>query len=151
VFVVILAVAAYWDPAIRVLHVFESVPYLLAAGFCLRRNTFGYALGLVGGVFWIWMAGFLSTFIRNGFERLEMLFRTGAVDRPDVLIAVPAAMATAGLALCCVLGYARRPNKSWRDAAVLGAAVLAIPAFFLGIFAAFMPQYLRLFSGLLNR
>jgi len=29
--------------------------------------------------------------------------------------------------------------------------VLAIPAFFLGIFAAFMPQYLRLFSGLLNR
>lgn len=148
---VILAVAAYWDPAIRVLHIFESVPYLLAAGFCLRRNTFGYALGLVGGVFWIWMAGFLSTFIRNGFERLEMLFRTGAVDRPDVLIAVPAAMATAGLALCCVLGYARRPNKSWRDAAVLGAAVLAIPAFFLGIFAAFMPQYLRLFSGLLNK
>ena len=151
VFVVILAVAAYWDPRIRVLHVFESLPYLLAAALCLRRRTFGYALGFVGGVFWLWTAGFLSTFIRNGFERLEMLFRTGAVDRPDVLIAVPAAMATAGLALCCVLGYAQLPNKSWRDAAVLGAAVLAIPAFFLGIFAAFMPQYLRLFSGLLNR
>lgn len=151
VFVAVLALAAYWDPRIRVLHVFESLPYLLAAVLCLRRRTFGYALGFVGGVFWLWTAGFLSTFIRNGFERLEMLFRTGAVDRPDVLIAVPAAMATAGLALCCVLGYARLPNKSWRDAAVLGAAVLVIPAFFLGIFAAFMPQYLRLFSGLLSK
>lgn len=151
VFVVILAVATYWDPSIRVLHVFESLPYLLAAGLCLRRNTFGYALAFVGGAFWLWMAGFQSTFIRNGFERLEMLLRTGSVDRPDILIAVPAALATAGLALCSVVGYARLPKKSWRDVVALGAAVLVVPAFFLGIFAAFAPQYLRLFSGLLNR
>jgi hypothetical protein len=144
VFIVILAVAAYWDASIRVLHVFEALPYLLAAALCLRKSTFGYALGLVGGVFWLWVAGFRSTFVRNGFEQLEMLVRTHSVGRPDVLIAVPAALAMAGLALCSAVGYARRPNKSWRDAVTLGVIVLAIPAFFVAIFAMFKPQYLRL-------
>lgn len=150
-FIVVLAVAAYWDPSIRVLHVFEALPYLLAATLCLRRNPFGYALGFAGGVFWLLMGGLASTFIRNGFERLEMLLRTGAVDRPDVLIAVPAAVATAGLALCSIAGYARLPNKSWRDVMALGVAMVGVPAFYAGIFAVFKPQYLGLFSRLVSR
>ena len=151
VFIVVLAVSAYWDRSIRVLHVFESLPYLLAAVLCLRRNKIGYALGLVSGAFWIWTAGFLTTFIRNGFERLAMLLRTGSVDRPDIFIAVPAAVAATGLALWSVLGYARLTNKSWRDSAVLGAVVVMIPAFFIAIFAALAPQYLQMFRGLVNR
>jgi hypothetical protein len=151
IFIAVLAVSAYWDRSIRVLHVFESLPYLLAAVLCLRRNKLGYALGLASGVFWLWTAGFLTTFIRNGFERLEMLLRTGSVDRPDILIAVPAAVATAGLALSSVLGYARLPNKSWRDSAALGTAVVLVPGFFIAIFAAFAPQYLQMFRGLVNR
>src|SRR6266513_5857450 len=92
IFIAMLAVAAYWDPTIRVLHVFESLPYFAAAALCLRHNRFGYALGVVSGAFWLWTAGFLTTFVRNGFERLAMLIRTGAVDRFDILIAVPAAI-----------------------------------------------------------
>ena len=150
VFIAVLAVSAYWDRSIRVLHVFESLPYLLAAVLCLRRNKFGYALGLASGAFWLWTAGFLTTFIRNGFERVEMLLRAGSVDRPDILIAVPAAVATAGLALSSVLGYARLPNKSWHDAAVLAAAIVMVAAFFVAIFAAFAPQYLQMFRGLIT-
>jgi hypothetical protein len=67
-FIAVLAVSAYWDRGIRVLHVFESLPYLLAAVLCLRRKKLGYALGVASGVFWLWTAGFLTTFIRNGFE-----------------------------------------------------------------------------------
>ena len=73
VFIAVLAVTAYWDPSIRVLHVFESLPYLLAAVLCLRQSKLGYALGFVSGAFWLWTGGLLTTFIRNGFERLEML------------------------------------------------------------------------------
>src|SRR5262245_59670950 len=145
VFIVVLAVSAYWDRSIRVLHVFESLPYLLAAVLCLRRNKIGYALGLVSGAFWIWTAEFLTTFIRNGFERLAMLLRTVSVDRPDIFIAVPAAVAAAGLASSSVLGYSRLTNKSWRDSAALGAVVVIIPAFFIAIFAALAPQYLQMF------
>ena len=53
-------------------------------------------LGAASGAFWLWMAGTLTTFVRNGFERVAMLLRTGRVDRPDILIAAPAAFVTGG-------------------------------------------------------
>jgi hypothetical protein len=150
-FIVMLGLAAYWDRSIRALHVFESLPYLMAAILCLRQSKFGYALGVTSGAFWLWTAGFLTTFVRNGFERLVMLLRTGGVDRLDILIAVPAAIATGGLVLFSVVGYARLPNKSWRDLGPLVAALVVVPAFFIVIFAAFAPQYLGMFRGMLKR
>jgi hypothetical protein len=145
-FIAVLAISAYWDPSIRVLHVFEALPYALAGVLCLRHHTFGYALGVAGGTFWLWMAGFLTTFVRNGFERVGMLVRTGTVDRLDLLIAAPAAIAAGGLVLFSVLGYVRRPRKSWRDLRLLLAATVLVPAFFLAIFTAFAPRYLAIFQ-----
>jgi hypothetical protein len=150
VFVVVLAVAAYWDRGIRVLHVFESFPYVLAAALCLRGRKLGYALGVVSGAFWLWTAGFLTTFIWNGFERLEMLVRTGSVDRADILIAVPAAIATAVLALSSAIGYARLADKGWRDSVMFAAAAVVVPAYFIAIFAEFAPQYLEMFRRLVG-
>ncbi|MGD0782326.1 MAG: hypothetical protein ABSA30_05650, partial [Candidatus Aminicenantales bacterium] len=72
VFILILGISAYWDRTIRVLHVFEALPYAAAAVLVLRRNKLGYTLGAVGGAFWLWTAGLLTTFIRNGFERAAM-------------------------------------------------------------------------------
>src|SRR4051794_17092549 len=86
-FIVVLGMAAYWDRTIRVLHVFESLPFIVAALLCLRRHKFGYILGAASGAFWLWMAGTLTTFVRNGFEHVVILLRTGHVDRPDILIA----------------------------------------------------------------
>jgi hypothetical protein len=37
-FTVIIDIAAYWDCAIRVLHVFESLPHMAAAVLCLRHT-----------------------------------------------------------------------------------------------------------------
>ena len=151
IFVAILAVAAYWDSTIRVLHLFESLPYLAAAVLCLRQNKFGYMLGVVSGAFWLWTAGFLTTFVRNGFERLAMLFRTGTVDRFDILIAAPAAIAAGGLVLFSIAGYARLAAKSKNDIFLLLAALVVVPTFFIAIFAAFAPQYLGMFHGILRR
>ncbi|HEX3111587.1 MAG TPA: hypothetical protein VHU41_20975 [Thermoanaerobaculia bacterium] len=148
-FIVVLAVAAYWDPTIRVLHVVEALPYLAAAILCLRRVRFGYPLGAVSGAFWLWTGGLLTTFVRNGFERLAMLIRTGHVDRPDILIAAPAGIACGGLLLFSLLGYVMTPAKSARDAALFGAALILVPAFFIAIFAAFAPQYLGMFRRLM--
>jgi len=148
-FVAILALSGYWDPTIRTLHVFEAVPYGLAGLLCLRQSTFGYALAAAGGAFWLWCAGFLTTFVRNGFERLGALVRTGSVDRIDVLIAAPAAFATAGLVVFSVAGYVRRQNKSGRDIVAIASAFVAVPLFFLAIFKAFAPRYLAMFNGIL--
>jgi hypothetical protein len=149
-FIVVLGVSAYWDRSIRALHVFEALPYLAAAILCLRQSKVGYALGAASGASWLWMAGFLTAFIRNGFERLVMLFRAGGVDRLDLLIAVPAAIATGGLLLFSVAGYARLPNKSWRDLGLLAAAFVVVLLFFVLIFAAFAPRYLAMFRRLIG-
>lgn len=44
-FTVIIDIAAYWDCAIRVLHVFEPLPHMAAAMLCLRQRKIGDALG----------------------------------------------------------------------------------------------------------
>src|SRR5215813_1917601 len=150
-FVVVLLIAAYFDPSILVLHVFEALPYLIGAGLCLRRKKFGYMLAGVSGGFWLWTASFLTTFVRNGFERVAMLVRTGAVDRVDILIAAPAAIFAAGLVLFSTLGYARLRNRSSKDLALLVGAIMIVPAFFVLIFAVFAPQYLGMFRGLWRR
>ena len=150
-FVAVLALSAYWDPSIRVLHVFEAVPYLVAALLAVRRSKIGYALGVAGGVFWLWSAGWLVTFVRNGFEMLAVLVRTGRMVRPDILIAVPAAVGTAGLVVFSVVGYSRLSNKSWRDVGVFAAALVFVPAFFVAIFAAFAPRFLIPLRHLISR
>jgi hypothetical protein len=147
-FIAVLAVSAYWDTTIRALHVFESLPYLAVAVLCLRQRKIGYLLGVASGGFWLWMGGTRSTFVRNGFEQAAIWLRTGRIDRADVLIAAPAACFTGGLVLFGLWGYLRGRDRSWTDAAVFAAALGATAAFFVAIFAAFAPQYLRLFGRL---
>jgi hypothetical protein len=150
-FIVVLAVAAYWDPTIRLLHVFEAVPYIFAAVLGLRGSKIGYAVGVASGAFWLWVAGWLVTFVRNGFEMLALSLRTGRMMRPDIVIAVPAAVGTAGLIVFSLFGYVRLHNKSWRDVGTFGAAFVVVSAFFVGIFAAFAPQFLTPLKNLINR
>ena len=150
-FVVILGIAAYWDPTIRVLHLFESLPYIAAAALCMRRQKFGYMLGVASGGFWLWTAGTLTTFVRNGFERVTMLLRTGHVDRFDILIAAPAACVTGGLVLFSLWGYSRLRTKAWIDLGSFVAALALIAGFFVAIFFAFAPQYLGMFKPLFGR
>ena len=147
-FIVILGISAYWDRTIRALHVFESLPFIVAALLCLRQHKFGYILGAASGAFWLWMAGTLTTFVRNGFERVAMLLRTGHVDRPDILIAAPAACVTAGLVVFSLWGYSRARDKTWSDLGLFVAATGAVAGFFVAIVAAFAPQYLGMFKHL---
>jgi hypothetical protein len=144
-FIVVLVIAAYWDRTIRVLHVFESLPFAAAAALCLRQWKFGYMLGAAAGAFWLWTAGTLTTFVRNGFERVSMLLHTGHVDRPDVLIAAPAALVTGGLVIFSLWGYSRLRNRSWSDLGLFVVAMVLVASFFCAIFAVFAPQYLNMF------
>lgn len=148
-FIVVLAIAAYWDRSIRLLHAFEALPYALAGVLCLRRHKFGYLLGTASGAFWLWMAGTLTSFVRNGFERLAMLVTIGHVDRWDVLIAAPAALSTGGLVVCSLWGYARVRPKAPADLALFVVVLGLVALFFITLFWFFAPQYLRLFDQII--
>lgn len=147
-FVVVLVVSAWFDKSIRVLHLFEALPYLASPLLSRKRPKMGYMLGFASGTFWLWTAGFLTTFIWNGFERVIMLLSTGSVDRPDILLAVPGFIGTFGLVLASVVGYLSCKDKVLRDLLWFAWIVFAVSLFFLGIFAAFAPQYLGMFTHL---
>ncbi len=146
VFVAILAISAYWDPRIRVLHVFEAVPYLAAGWLCVRRVKAGYMLAIAGGVVWLLIAGMRTTFVRDGFRLAGRLLQTGRVEQADVLIAAPAALATAGMALFGAWGYLRVRDKSFVDVGLLAGATVCIVGYFVAIFAMCAPQYLPLIT-----
>jgi hypothetical protein len=148
-FVMMLAVAAYWDSSIRVLHLVEAVPYLLAAALITRGRRSGYILGVACGGFWLWAAGFLTTFIKNGFERLASLMLTGHVDRWDIFIAVPAAVGTGGLVLFSAVAYLRSADKSLMDAVRFLGTSAVVAGYFILIFRLFAPQYLGMFGSML--
>ena len=150
-FIVVLALSAYWDASIRVLHVFEALPYGLAAWLCLRQRKVGYMLGAASGAFWLFMAGTLTSFVRNGFERLAMLLTTGHVDRWDVFIAAPAAFSTGGLVVFSLWGYSRVRRKRILDIAAFIATLAMVAAFFALIFWLFAARYLALFERLIGR
>jgi hypothetical protein len=149
-FIVALGLAAYWDASIRVLHAFEALPYAAAAVLILRRHKYGYLLGMASGTFWLWIAGFLTTFIRNGFERLAGLVRTGHVDRWDIIIAVPAAIGTAALVLFSAISYIRSARRSRSDLGLLLLAIVGVAGFFVVIFYLFAPRYLGMFQRILR-
>jgi hypothetical protein len=115
-----------------------------AAVLSLRRRTLGYAIGAASGACWLYIAGTQTTFIHNGFTLAGRLLTTGHAERWDVIIAVPAALATVGLVLCSLAAYVRTPQKAPRDATVFAAAAVGVVAFFAGAFAAAGPQYLSL-------
>jgi hypothetical protein len=131
-FVVVLAVAAYWDASIRVVHTFEAMPYIAVAILCVRRRKVGYALGVTAGLLWLGLAGRGSGLIESGFQVLAVSLRTHYVVRPDILIAVPGAIAAAGLTVSSAIGYGRLTNRRWSDAALFAAAAAFITAFFFG-------------------
>lgn len=148
-FIVVLAIAAYWDRTIRVLHCFEALPYLIVAVLCIRNRKSGYILAFAAGAFWLWTAGTLTTFVRNGFERLAVLMTTGHLDRPDILIAVPAAISTAGLVVFGLWSYSRLPNIKRRDLGSFMVALVLVAGWFVAICALFAPRYLAMFRRIL--
>jgi hypothetical protein len=144
VFVAILAISAYWDRSIVVLHVIEAVPYVAAAVLTLRRSTIGYALGAASGAFWLWIAAGQTTFVSNGFTLLGRLLTTGRAERWDVLIAAPAAIATGGMVVFSLWAYLQAPTRRAADLAIFAAAAALVAAWFTASFAIAAPRYLPL-------
>ena len=145
-FAVVLAVSAYFDRSIRWLHAFEAIPYIAAAALCWRLSKHGFALGIAAGGLWFSMGAFRTGFVRNGLEQLNHWIHSGLLERPDQLIALPAAASTLALALFSAAAYIRLTRKRWSDLGVLALYVFLVVTFFMAIFAVFAPRYLRVFG-----
>jgi hypothetical protein len=78
--------------------------------------------------------------VRIDLDPFRLLDRYRHVDRPDILIAAPAACVTAGLVVFSQWGYSRTRHKTWIDLGLFVAATGAVAGFFVAIFAALLPS-----------
>jgi hypothetical protein len=149
VFIVILQLTGWFEPAIRTLHIFQSLLYVAIVVLCARRSVAGYGAAIGIAAFWNTANLFVTTFIHSGWTALIRLVRTGHEAHPELIVAPIAAAAHFVLIAACIAAYAARPRKRKFDPAIVFASALAsILAFYL-IISLWGRQYLHIFWSML--
>jgi hypothetical protein len=77
---------------VLVLHLFQSVLYVVIAVLSIRRNKLGYGLGISIATFWNSYNLFFSGFIGAGFRQWASFLRTGRIANPVHFVAAPAGL-----------------------------------------------------------
>ena len=93
---------------------------------------------------------FATTFFFNGLQQLAQWVQTGHLERPDLLIAVPAWFANLLVVVGCLWGYRQAPAKTLGDAGRLFTAFALTTGFLALDMAVFQPHYLGLFARMLH-
>jgi hypothetical protein len=150
VFIFMLIVSAVWDPSIRWLHFFQAWMYIAALWLSLRKNLWGYFIGLSVAGLWAYSNLFVSTFFVNGLRQLALWAQTGHLNRPDLLIAVPAWLANLLVVIGCVWGYFQLQRKNVTDLGRFAISFVLTTGFFALDMFLFQPRYLGLFPHLLH-
>ena len=150
VFTAVLALSAVWEADIRWLHICQAWMYIATVVLALRRNPWGYFIGISAAGLWVYANLFVTTFFFNGLQQLVLWTRTGHLARPDLLIAVPAWFSNLLVVVGCLWGYLRTRTKSLGDVGRFAIAFVLATGFFALDMALFQPRYLGLFRGLLH-
>jgi len=149
-FILLLAVSAFWEADIRWLHFFQAWMYIATIALSLRRSRWGYFIGISAAGLWDYANIFATTFFFNGLQQLNQWIHTGHMERPDLLIAIPAWCANLVVIMGCVWAYTRLPMKSPGDAGRVLVTFALTTAFFALDMALFQPRYLGIFPRLLH-
>ncbi len=150
VFIVVLGLSAYFEPDIRWLHFFQAWMYVATIALSIRRNRWGYFIGISAAWFWDYINLFVTTFFPNGLHWLAASIRAGQAQHIDQIIAVPAWIGNFLVLAGCIWAYARLTQKSLQDLARFGLALVLTTAFFAADVAIFQPRYLPLFRRALH-
>jgi hypothetical protein len=149
-FILVLMVSAVWDPSIRWLHFFQAWMYLAAIWLSLRKNRWGYFIGLSAAGLWAYANLFVNTFFVNGLQQLAMWIQSGHLARPDLLIAIPAWFSNLIVLVGCVWGYWLMPCKTISDVGRFVMTFALTTGFFALDMYLFQPRYLGMFPHLLH-
>jgi len=149
-FILVLAVSAFWEADIRWLHFFQAWMYVATIGLGLRGNRWGYFIGLSAAGLWDYANIFATTFFFDGLQELAQWIHTGRLQRPDLLIAVPAWFSNLFIVLGCLWAYSRLPRKSLGDAGRFLFTFVVTTGFFALDMALFQHRYLGLFPRMLH-
>jgi len=149
-FIFVLGLSALWEADIRWLHFFQAWMYLATILWSFRRSRWGYFIGISAAGLWDYTNVFATTFLYNGLESLSKWIHTGHLERPDLLIAIPAWLSNFLVIVGCAWGYLRLREKSWSDVGQLVLTFALTTGFFALDMYLFQPRYLGIFPRLLH-
>jgi hypothetical protein len=150
VFVLVLAISAYWEKDIRWLHFFQAWMYIAAMALSIAGSRWGHFIGVSAAGLWDYTNIFATTFFFNGLEQLSIWVRAGHIARPDILIAVPAWFANLLVVVGCRWSYFQRGGKQRSDILRFLVTFVLTTGFFALDMAFFQPRYLGIFPRLLH-
>jgi hypothetical protein len=149
-FILVLYLSAAWDASIRWLHFFQAFMYIATIALALRRNRWGYFIGISAASLWDYTNIFVTTFFFNGMQQLSRWIHTGHLARPDLLIAVPAWFSNLFVVIGCIWAYARLAEKRAGDSVRFIFTFGLTTGFFALDMWIFQPRYLPLFHGMIH-
>jgi hypothetical protein len=124
--------------------------YVAAMTLAFRGSRWGHFIGASAAGLWNYANIFATTFFFNGMQQLGQWANTGRLERPDLLIAVPAWFSNLFVVVGCLWGYFRLPKKSFGDGGRFVVAFAFTTGFFALDMALFQPRYLSLFPRMLH-
>ncbi len=150
IFIVVLAVSAYWEADIGWLHFFQAWMYAATIVLSLRGSRWGYFVGISAAGLWDYANIVATSFFWNGLQQLTQWIHTGHLARPDLLIAVPAWFSNLLVIIACIWAYSREEEKRASDVVKFLVCFALTTGFFAADMAVFQPRYLALFPRMLH-
>jgi hypothetical protein len=149
-FAFILAMSAFFDHSIIVLHFFQALQYLVIIALAARANRWGYFIAVAVGAFWDYLATFVNSFVESGWRALMTSIHSGALTKPDQIIAVFAFGFHLLLVVAAIIAYFRLERRNTSDWARLAASFAGAIGYFIAIVALFQPRYLVMVPRILH-
>ncbi|HKR56985.1 MAG TPA: hypothetical protein VJS20_11855 [Gemmatimonadales bacterium] len=141
VFVLALTVSALFEADLRGLHFFQAWLYVATVALSIRRNRWGYFVGISTALLWNYALFFTSPLFAD-------LIKTPT--RPDILVQTLAWVGNLAIIVGCLWAYSRQPVRPRGDWGRLALAFIGSTGFLVLIVAIFTPSRLALFPALLH-
>ena len=142
IFIGVLALSAYVEHDVLVLHVLQAVIYVAVIWLSLQHNKWGYAIGISIAFIWDFYNRFTGFVFRAGFRQWSLLFHGRAVTN-IVQFSAPIGWFDHLLLIALLsMAYVRLNERRWSDALRMLAALVGTFVYFATIIALTWPQFI---------
>jgi hypothetical protein len=130
-FLTALAISAFLEPQLRVLHAFQSLIYVAVVVLVRRNSPWGFGIGAIMAAAWNCLNLFVTHLMQTGMALLLSLIRTGHMGQPVTLMVAIGGIGHFLLLIACVIDFlALRPGiRQWAQffaGGLLAIAYLAL-------------------------
>jgi hypothetical protein len=110
-FILLLGISAFWERDIRWLHFFQAWMYIAIILLAISRKRWGYFIGISAAGLWNYSTVFANTFFYNGLQQFSRWMHSGQLERPDLLLSVPAWISNLTIIVGCAWAYLQLPRN----------------------------------------